>query len=601
MITAWFLNRFSKRGLTDFYLSAWCGHILAILVFLLGVSFFSEYEIYVQYPDRILLVGALGVLIYVSGIIYLQKKILGGVKTFFRRLIEKEKTGLQESQEVFDHISVLPNRWRMVEAMMSALFLILPIAWIQWNGVILLLLVGSWLLDLALQEYIVSQWISAGLVFVRMKTPFRLVNNMDNVHLRWPLGFISLISILMLLCATAVFFAELYAAERSPMNFSTSIATREFFVASYGRALILFLKCTALFSGVGFIVGLLYWSSWRYGLKLVSQRLDLLEKGHFEFQKVQMAPYGPGFWLFTLENAIQKIHDRIAFLQRNGMDMYSTTNLISEISSGQNQSLMRQSTSLTETSTTLDEMLRSAQKIGEHASSVVQLAEDTEQRAAGGLNAMEATARAIRQSEEKNQQNLTQILSLSERVQEIERILNFIHAISDETHLIALNAAIEASSAGEYGERFKVVAHEVRDLSDRVARSVKDIQMMVAAIRQATTTMVASAQDNSNASALSARQAQFTLQSFKEILSRAKASSEAAKQIYISIHQQRMANQQISLSFSDISGDMKLLAESSQRYAQSVDSLKKFSTHMEAVIQYFVKFEEKKEGKKEPA
>ncbi|HNF87548.1 MAG TPA: methyl-accepting chemotaxis protein, partial [bacterium] len=195
----------------------------------------------------------------------------------------------------------------------------------------------------------------------------------------------------------------------------------------------------------------------------------------------------------------------------------------------------------------------------------------------------------IKDVESKNQLSLSEVIQLSESIQEIEQILRFINSVADETNLIALNATIEASSAGEHGKRFKVVANEVRSLSDRVTSSVKNIQRMIDQVQEATTRLVTVAQETSEHTISSADMAQQTLTNLKEILEWAQRSSDAAKQIYISINQQRLANRQISFSFNDISADMRALAASSERYAETVDALKKFSNNMEAVVKYFVK------------
>jgi methyl-accepting chemotaxis protein len=76
----------------------------------------------------------------------------------------------------------------------------------------------------------------------------------------------------------------------------------------------------------------------------------------------------------------------------------------------------------------------------------------------------------------------------------MRRILDLLNNIANETHLLALNAAIEAAGAGEYGERFKVVAQEVKNLAIRSANSGKEVLNIVREIESATTTSVTSAQ-----------------------------------------------------------------------------------------------------------
>jgi oligopeptide transport system substrate-binding protein len=80
--------------------------------------------------------------------------------------------------------------------------------------------------------------------------------------------------------------------------------------------------------------------------------------------------------------------------------------------------------------------------------------------------------------------------SLGTRSFEIGRIVDVIQEIADQTHLLALNAAIIAAQAGEHGRAFGVVANEIRGLAERTARSTREISAMVVFIRDAVQTAV---------------------------------------------------------------------------------------------------------------
>ncbi|MDR6713454.1 methyl-accepting chemotaxis protein [Pseudomonas hunanensis] len=135
------------------------------------------------------------------------------------------------------------------------------------------------------------------------------------------------------------------------------------------------------------------------------------------------------------------------------------------------------------------EIARNAADASQHASGASDQANDGRQVVDDAINAMTALSQKISESCE-------QIEILNASTDDIGKILDVIKGISQQTNLLALNAAIEAARAGEAGRGFAVVADEVRNLAHRTQESAEEIHRMITSLqvgsREAVHTMNAS-------------------------------------------------------------------------------------------------------------
>lgn len=129
-------------------------------------------------------------------------------------------------------------------------------------------------------------------------------------------------------------------------------------------------------------------------------------------------------------------------------------------------------TSMNEMIATINEISHSASNAADSASSA------NDETEAGKQTLLEAT-QTINQLDTEMDNMSTVITSLAERTQSIVSILDVIRGISEQTNLLALNAAIEAARAGEAGRGFAVVADEVRSLATKTSKSTEEIQSTI--------------------------------------------------------------------------------------------------------------------------
>ncbi len=151
---------------------------------------------------------------------------------------------------------------------------------------------------------------------------------------------------------------------------------------------------------------------------------------------------------------------------------------------------LRQAEELAVTLSSVQVMTDSIQRVAEAAREAETVTREASAFALKGGEAVENTVVGILEIRETVAKTTRKVKRLAESSQEISKIVALISQIASRTNLLALNASIEAARAGEAGRGFAIVADEVRQLADRSAKSLKEIEEIVRQIQSETSSVM---------------------------------------------------------------------------------------------------------------
>lgn len=153
---------------------------------------------------------------------------------------------------------------------------------------------------------------------------------------------------------------------------------------------------------------------------------------------------------------------------------------------GLSSDALRQAEELAATLNSVQVLTDAIQRVAESAREAEEVARGAAATANRGGEAVERTVAGILEIRETVAETTRKVKRLAEASQEISKIVALIATIASRTNLLALNASIEAARAGEAGRGFAIVADEVRQLADRSAKSLKEIEQIVMQIQSET-------------------------------------------------------------------------------------------------------------------
>lgn len=290
------------------------------------------------------------------------------------------------------------------------------------------------------------------------------------------------------------------------------------------------------------------------GEKIVSLNEETLKKNKREHQitllfrtLIVLATLLISFFLifFNMRSLARKLQEEINVLSTSGEEIGKS---ITETASGTSET----ATAVAETTTTVEELRQTAQVATEKAKNVAEVSEDALKTLKKSESSVEATIQGMNSIQEGMKLISDSIIKLSEHSQMIREIIDSVNDLAEQSHILAVNAAIESAKAGDQGKGFAVVAQEVRSLAEQSKQATVQVRNILNDIQNATSSAVMATEKGSKAVAKGLTQSIETNDSIRSLSLGVNKVAQAASQISLSSQQQLIGVDQLTIAMSNI-------------------------------------------------
>jgi len=235
----------------------------------------------------------------------------------------------------------------------------------------------------------------------------------------------------------------------------------------------------------------------------------------------------------------------------------------------------------------VEELTVSMKQVSNNAEASAEAARRALDAAEQGNRAVRDTLEGMQRIRSSVQATAKKIKSLGDRSLEISEIINVINDITEQTNLLALNAAIEAARAGEAGRGFAVVADEVRKLAEHSRSATKDIAALIKAIQAETNEAVVVMEEGTKEVESGATLADQAGRALDAISSVVRQSAELVQEISLASKQQVRGTEGVAHAMQIISNITRQTSQGTRGTVATVSQLVKLSDQLNEALSQF--------------
>ncbi|MFC0677165.1 methyl-accepting chemotaxis protein [Lysobacter korlensis] len=286
------------------------------------------------------------------------------------------------------------------------------------------------------------------------------------------------------------------------------------------------------------------------------------------------------FAVEQLRSLVQTITDTSVQVAASAQETQATAMHLAEAAEHQAQEISSASDRISEIAASIDQVSKNSAESADVAQRSVQIATK-------GAGVVRQTIQGMDNIRDQIQETSKRIKRLGESSQEIGSIVELINDISEQTNILALNAAIQAASAGEAGRGFAVVADEVQRLAERASNATKRIETLVQTIQSDTNEAVSSMEQTTSEVVAGARLAEDAGTALGEIEKVSSDLSGLIQGISMAAQQQSGAAANITQTMNTIQQITSQTTQGANQTAESIGNLAQLAADLRRSVADF--------------
>ena len=289
----------------------------------------------------------------------------------------------------------------------------------------------------------------------------------------------------------------------------------------------------------------------------------------------------------AINSTIEELHSLVEQVNQASALVVKASHQAQHVSSGLLTAAQQQSFQIEETTIAILGMSESISEISDAATESAKVAKQSLAAAEKGALAVRESIAGMNEIRTHIQDTSKRIKRLGESSQEIGEIVALITDITDQTNVLALNAALQATAAGEAGHGFTVIAQEVQRLAERSAEASKQISELIVTIQGDTQDAIAAMERSTLGAAKGAKRSDAAGRALEEIEGVSKQLAQLVTNIFDITNTQTQAANKVVANMEDILHVTRQTTEGTLQATLSVKQITGFASELKASVSNF--------------